>query len=451
MTSSTALKKKLIESDKSQKNEDITTQRKLTLLILDDEQDIISSLTRLLRKDYHLVSFTDGFQGLEYLQNNHVDMLMSDMRMPNIDGAEFLRQAKEISPTSVRLLLTGYSDIESTVKAVNEGGIYAYLSKPWDNDELKLILAKAAEYYLLTQEKIELSKRLEEANNELVLLNESLEVKVVKRTEALQLSKQKLITNLAAQKHLLHDILDMMSATIEYRTGFSSSHIKRIATFCRALALILNFDEAASQKIYLCALLHEIGAVGLSDELLTNKDINCTHLDESMHTHPVIGAEIVGRIKRFSTLTANIRHQNENVDGTGLPDHLNQNNIPMGARIIRVVKDFDYIVAGKSNKKRMSLDNAEIWMLERAGIWYDSKVLHEFLMLIKKHDNSHGLETGYFSGIERLKPGDMLLEDLVLQNGNIMLRAGQEISENMLEKLRQYEEEYNTKVTIFTS
>jgi len=405
----------------------------------------------LLRKDYNLITFSDGFQGLEYLQNNHVDILMSDMRMPNIDGAEFLRRAKEINPTSIRLLLTGYSDIESTVKAVNEGGIYTYISKPWDNDELKLILAKAAEYYLLKQEKIELSHRLEEANNELVRLNDSLEIKVAKRTEALQLNKQKLMANLAAQKHLLHDILDMMSATIEYRTGFSSSHIKRIATFCRALALILNFDDAGSQKIYLCALLHEIGAVGLSDELLANKDMNCTHLDDSMQSHPVIGAEIVGRIKRFSTLTANIRHQNENIDGTGLPDHLNHNDIPMGARIIRIVKDFDYIVAGKSNKKRMSLDNAEIWMMERAGVWYDSKVLNEFLRLIKNHDNSHGLETGYFSGIERLRPGDMLLEDLVLENGNIMLRAGQEISENMLEKLRQYEDEYNTKVTIFTS
>ena len=420
----------------------------LKLLLLDDEEDIINALKRLLRNNYEIIPFNKGDEALAYLQENHVDIIMSDMRMPKMDGAEFLAHAKDIIPNAIRLLLTGYSDIDSTVKAINDGGVYTYISKPWNNQDLKLTLEKASDHYLLRKEAKRLNEEVAKANKELEIFNQSLELKVIQRTSALQASTKKLKNTLQTQKELFFDVLDMMSATIEYRTGFSAGHSKRIAIQCKAVAKKLELDEAQCRRIYLCALLHEIGTVGLSDDLLQENSIGSGKLDDLLITHPMIGAEILGKVKRFASLTDNILHQNENIDGTGSPAHLSGDNIPVGARIIRIVKDFDFLIAGKTNAKRMSIANAYAWMKERADVWYDRKILKTFIDLLGNREAVDG-EMEFSIGVEALKPGDKLLEDLILNNGNVMLKAGQEINSVMITKLKEYERRHNTKVTLF--
>jgi response regulator RpfG family c-di-GMP phosphodiesterase len=420
----------------------------LKLLLLDDEEDIINALKRLLRNNYEIIPFNKGDEALAYLQENHVDIIMSDMRMPKMDGAEFLAHAREIIPNAIRLLLTGYSDMDSTVKAINDGGVYTYISKPWNNQDLKLTLEKASDHYLLKKEAKRLNEEVAKANKELEIFNQSLELKVIQRTSALQASTKKLKNTLQTQKELFFDVLDMMSATIEYRTGFSAGHSKRIAIQCKAVAKKLELDEAQCRRIYLCALLHEIGTVGLSDDLLQENSIGSGKLDDLLITHPMIGAEILGKVKRFASLTDNILHQNENIDGTGSPAHLSGDNIPVGARIIRIVKDFDFLIAGKTNAKRMSIANAYAWMKERADVWYDRKILKTFIDLLGNREAVDG-EMEFSIGVEALKPGDKLLEDLILNNGNVMLKAGQEINSVMITKLKEYERRHNTKVTLF--
>jgi response regulator RpfG family c-di-GMP phosphodiesterase len=368
--------------------------------------------------------------------------------MPEMDGAEFLSTSRDVMPKAIRLLLTGYSDMDSTIKAINDGGVYTYIGKPWDNQDLKLTLEKASDHYRLKKEAKKLNEQITKANAELAEFNQSLELKVNQRTAALQASKQKLHGALNTQKDLLYDVLDMMSATIEYRTGFTPGHSKRIAIQCKTLAKFINLEEADCRRIYLCALLHEIGTVGLTDEVLKASTLGAGKLDDALMTHPVIGAEIVGKVKRFASLTDNILHQNENIDGTGFPGHLSGEDIPIGSRIIRVVKDFDFLIAGKANDKKMSISNAYAWMKERSGVWYDRKVLQSFIDLLGKRESDDN-EMEFSIGLESLKPGDKLLEDLILHNGNVMLKAGQEINSTMVEKLKEYEETYNTKVTLF--
>ncbi len=420
----------------------------LKLLLLDDEEDIINALKRLLRNNYEIIPFNKGDEALAYLQENHVDIIMSDMRMPKMDGAEFLAHAREIIPNAIRLLLTGYSDMDSTVKAINDGGVYTYISKPWNNQDLKLTLEKASDHYLLKKEAKRLNEEVAKANKELEIFNQSLELKVIQRTSALQASTKKLKNTLQTQKELFFDVLDMMSATIEYRTGFSAGHSKRIAIQCKAVAKKLELDEVQCRRIYLCALLHEIGTVGLSDDLLQENSIGSGKLEDLLITHPMIGAEILGKVKRFASLTDNILHQNENIDGTGSPAHLSGDNIPVGARIIRIVKDFDFLIAGKTNAKRMSITNAYAWMKERADVWYDRKILKTFIDLLGNREAVDG-EMEFSIGVEALKPGDKLLEDLILNNGNVMLKAGQEINSVMITKLKEYERRHNIKVTLF--
>ena len=423
----------------------------LTLLLLDDEKDILNALKRLLRKDYTLVSFSEGQAALDYLQEHPVDLIMSDMRMPNMDGAEFLAKSCDIQPDAIRLLLTGYSDMESTIKAINDGGVYTYIAKPWDNDGLKLTLQKAADHYNLRKEAQQLSANLLDANKAVEQFNKSLEQKVSDRTQALEASKQQLQGALKTQKSLLQDVLEMMSSTIEYRTGMKGGHNRRVALQCRAVAEHLEFESAQCQYIYLSALLHEIGKVGLSDEILKQSSVGSDDniSNEALSSHPVIGAEIVGRVKRFAVLTQNIRHQDENYDGTGVPDHLSAADIPVGARIIRVVKDFDNLISGKDGQHRMSIKDAKSWLVSRSNVWYDKIIIEAFFSILSDRQiDAEDME--YSVGIEGLKVGDTLKEDLVL-NGNVMIKEGQQINEAVIKKLSDYEVDNNVKLTLFVT
>jgi hypothetical protein len=184
--------------------------------------------------------------------------------------------------------------------------------------------------------------------------------------------------------------------------------------------------------------------VGLSDEALESDDITTTNF-------PEIGAAIIQKVHRLQGLTENILHQNENFDGTGFPSHLKGDDIPKGARIIRIVKDFDYLIAGKKNLKKMSIQAAQSWMDVRAGKCYDREILAAFNQLLANKNDFEDTGMEYSVGIELLREGDVLTEDLVLNNGNVMLKAGQKINQAVIEKLHHYEETTNTRVTLFVS
>lgn len=421
---------------------------KLNLLLLDDEQDIINSLKRVLRKDFNIVTFTNGFDAIDYLSSNPIDIIMSDMRMPHMDGAEFFSQSRQHHPDAIRILLTGYSDMDATIKAINDGGVYTYIGKPWDNQSLQLLLSKVSDHYRLKKESLVLNKKLLIANEKLSNFNHELEAKVAERTEALKAHQVKLKSTLHTQKDLLHDVLEMMSTTIEYRTGFGAGHNKRIALQSKAVARFLELSDGTCRLVYLCALLHEIGIIGLKDKDFSDIDFHVGKLDDAFSHHPEIGAEIIGQVSRLSALTSNILHQNENFDGTGVPEHISGDDIPIGARIIRVVKDFDYLIAGKENKNKMAISDAKLWIMSRVYTWYDGTVIDALFNILDERA-SFDEDMQYSVGIDGIKVGDKLAEDLILRNGNVMLKAGQEINSTMIEKIQKYEENNNTKVTLF--
>jgi response regulator RpfG family c-di-GMP phosphodiesterase len=117
------------------------------ILLVDDESEILFSLRGLLRTEFDVHTAESGAEALEILNRQSIHAIMSDQRMPNMTGVELLRRAKEERPEAVRMVFTGYADIKAVIDAVNEGGIYRYLTKPWDPDELVAALRQACDYY----------------------------------------------------------------------------------------------------------------------------------------------------------------------------------------------------------------------------------------------------------------------------------------------------------------
>jgi diguanylate cyclase (GGDEF)-like protein len=143
-----------------------------TLLLVDDDEDIGAALKRLLRLEgYNILCARSGQEGLELLARNQVQVIVSDQRMPEMTGVEFLSRVKELYPKTVRLILSGYADLSSVTDAINRGAIYKFLTKPWDNETLCANVLEAFRHYELTQQKNNLALEIQEANTTLASLS----------------------------------------------------------------------------------------------------------------------------------------------------------------------------------------------------------------------------------------------------------------------------------------
>jgi PAS domain S-box-containing protein len=179
----------------------MTNNRQAILLFVDDDPNVLKALRRLFRHENYVIHFASGgAEGLGVLRQHAVDLIISDMRMPEMSGAEFLAHALEQWPETVRILLTGYADLQSIVDAINKGRVFNYCNKPWNDEELKLLVRNALEQKRLREERERLSTIIRLQNDELKTLNEHLEKRVEQRTAQLdQANKNLLLRNQAIE------------------------------------------------------------------------------------------------------------------------------------------------------------------------------------------------------------------------------------------------------------
>jgi response regulator RpfG family c-di-GMP phosphodiesterase len=172
-----------------------------TLLCIDDEPNILNALKRLLRKEhFRMLTAGSGKEGLRLLSENEVHVVLSDQRMPEMNGTEFLNEVKAAYPDIIRIILTGYTDVDSISEAINEGHIYKFFLKPWNDQNLKLEIRQAMEQYDLVQDNKRLHEQVLQQNQELKKINENLEGIILERTQSLEFQNKAL--------QISHAILD---------------------------------------------------------------------------------------------------------------------------------------------------------------------------------------------------------------------------------------------------
>jgi len=182
-------------------------QRQRTLLLVDDEANILAALKRLLRRDgYQIITADGGEQGLQRLAEHPVDVIVSDQRMPGMSGVEFLRRAKALRPDTVRMTLSGFTELQSIIDAVNEGAIYKFLTKPWDDTLLRQHIADAFRDKELADDNKRLSQELAHANAELEALS-------VRLASALQAQREQ-SDLLAASASGAREVLDELPVAV---------------------------------------------------------------------------------------------------------------------------------------------------------------------------------------------------------------------------------------------
>jgi len=178
-----------------------------TILLVDDEANVLSALKRILRRDgYQIFSTTSAAEAFEILATNKVGVIVSDQRMPEMNGTEFLAQVKELYPNTMRMVLSGYTELQSVTDAINKGAIYKFLTKPWDDDQLRANIAEAFRRLQVELENAALHKEVETVNTELVRLNHVLEQRVMEKNERIARDTDYML--------VLQEVLDNVSVGI---------------------------------------------------------------------------------------------------------------------------------------------------------------------------------------------------------------------------------------------
>lgn len=167
-----------------------------TLLVIDDEPDVVQSVKDLLRLDYRVIGTTSAQAGLKMMEDEEIHIVMTDQRMPGMTGVEFLRRLRGEHPEAIRLLFTGYADMKAVVDAINQGNVYRYITKPWDPDELQTVIRQAAEHYDLIVERKGLLKELQAKNQQLEQANSELRQSNALKSAFIQVASHELRTPL---------------------------------------------------------------------------------------------------------------------------------------------------------------------------------------------------------------------------------------------------------------
>ena len=163
------------------------------LLFVDDEDNVLKSLRRLFQdEEYEIHTATNGFDAIKLMDKHEFSLILSDYRMPELNGVEFLRLAKEKFPDTIRMILTGFADVEVTISAINKGEVYKFIEKPWKKEDLKVQIKKAIEHYELLNERKELLEKIKRQNEELKEWNINLEKKVEEKAAQLKRAYEEL-------------------------------------------------------------------------------------------------------------------------------------------------------------------------------------------------------------------------------------------------------------------
>jgi len=424
---------------------------KHTILFVDDEESIIKALQRLFRKEnYKILTASNGQDALEILKKyeNRISLMISDQRMPGMTGSQFLEKAKKIFPNAIRFLLTGYSDMDAIVDAVNRGEIHRYINKPWNDENMILQVRQAIEQFELVLENKRLSVLTIKQNEKLNELNENLEQKVEERSKEIIIKNKELESN-------LYNSVRAFASIAEMNTPLLAGHGRRVSILTREICQLLDLSENEITHTEIAALLHDIGKLGLPNKLIDHNEKRWTPEEKTIfERHPEEGQTIVKFIDSLDHVGILIRSHHERYDGQGYPDQLSEEAIPIGSRIIAVADAYDKIIELKMDikpitdeylhDKKITQDHLpENELLQQTALFhikkyaftmYDPDIVKAFLRLFKEKGIQNKEEKRL--SIEDLKDGMVLTRSLYTTKGRFLLPYNTVITKDHIKKLK---------------
>ncbi|MEG2793210.1 MAG: response regulator [Pseudomonas sp.] len=423
------------------------------VLLVDDEESILNSLRRLLRSQpYDVLLATSGAQALEMLTQQPVDLVMSDARMPNMDGATLLAHVHELYPATTRIMLTGYADPAAIIKAINEGRINRYISKPWNDDEMLVTLRQALEHQHSERERQRLEQLAQVQNDQLKLLNSTLEKHVAARTAELQQTADMLDLAYEELKHSYVTGTEVFSLLANLRLPPAKQTNRQIIELVRAYCKMHGIDEASSRDLTMAAALYNIGKLSWTDNMMVTPADLLRHTERDRYRgYPKQSESLLMTLDPMKDAARLILHHQERWDGSGFPDRLRGEAIPLGSRLLKLAVDFVELQRGLILERQMNSDEALLYLRQYAGKLYDPELVEDFIQVCAAFLSDVVLADPDVKvlGTRELAAGMVLARNLNADNGMLLLNAGKVLSELLVDKLISFEAMEGGKYKVF--
>ncbi len=421
---------------------DQTAMTTVKILCVDDEENILRALKRVfVEEDYDVYTATSGEEGLALLKENpDMGVIISDQRMPGLTGVDFLQRSRAIAPDAVRIVLTGYADVEAAVEAINRGGAYRYLQKPWKDEELLQTVGEAVNLFQLVRENERLTEIVSRQNEELKNWNAQLELYVQEQTMELQRKSDHLAELNKRLKGNFKQSIMAFSGLLELRDVGSRSHARNVTDLAVRVARAMHVPSESMDALAAGAVLHDIGKIGIPDVTL-QKDVESLSDEElkEYRLHPIRGQTAIDSIEDLRPAGVLIRHHHERFDGKGFPDGLKGDEIPLGARIIGLA-DF----ADRRIRKTTGADPIETVIAEisaQAGKAFDPAVCTAAITPVREQF-ARNLPRRDMVEMElepdKLDVGMVISRDVRSGTGLLLLSKGMKINEKNLQALKRY-------------
>ncbi|MBR5304653.1 MAG: HD domain-containing protein [Candidatus Gastranaerophilales bacterium] len=313
-----------------------------TILIVDDEINNLQLLKRTFRGKYKILTASNGLEGLETLKNNLDDicLIVSDHKMPIMEGTKFLEEANIIAPDVIKILLTGFSDIEIITDAVNKCNLFQYILKPFNPDELQEIVRNGLDKFDLASSKSLILKDL---------------------------------------KELFYKTIKSIASALDAKDPYTHGHSMRVTLYSIILAKEYNVKESELEHIETAGLLHDIGKIAIPQAILCKPGRLTDDEFAIMKSHPSNSEKLIASIKKLHEVSPGVKHHHERWDGKGYPDNLAGENIPFSARVIAIADTYDAMTSTRSYRKALDHDIAIAEIEKCAGTQFDPQLAKKFV------------------------------------------------------------------------
>ncbi|TPV57926.1 response regulator [Aestuariibacter sp. GS-14] len=411
-----------------------TEQVRYQVLCVDDEQNILRAIKRaLFSLDVDLTLADSGDKALAIMQEKTIHVVISDMKMPGMTGAELLEQVATLYPDTFRVVLTGFADIDATIKAVNQGRIHRYLQKPWDNQELINTIEEGLERIRLKDENTRLQKLTKLQNAKLKEVNNSLEQVVQKRTKQIKAALRRIEQRNAALEQVLFNVISI-NPDID---GKFAIEVSELAT---KLATLLECPKEEINVIRYACLIGEFGLLGLKPEDYRPAFNKLTYQQQKNYlSQTKLAKTILAPAEHLQEVSDILEYQFEYYNGAGLYK-LVASQIPIGARILAVARDYWRMVSGRVTGQTMTPIEAKMELKKHRNTRYDGAVL-DILLNNRDIDKPSYIENRL--GTSELRAGMVLSKNLYNENHILLLPEGHVFTDATITKLAQYEREHN--------
>ncbi|MFQ5501011.1 MAG: response regulator [Phycisphaerae bacterium] len=408
------------------------------LLIVDDEPHILQSLKRLLRRDgYDIHLANSGPEALEILKHSKIAVIICDQRMPGMTGAEVLAESYKLSPDTIRITLTGFTDLTAAQDSINHGHIHHFLLKPWDDGQLRSVVAEAARAYALVEDNLRLEALTRQQKEELEQWNQQLEQQVRERTDELRVQNEHLQTLQRHVEQSLRDTVGVLAGVLETFSPNLGIHSGRVAHLARQIATLLELDDVDTRDIEFAAHLHDLGKIThLTSGLNARQNRSGSGKTPSGDQHHETGYSILRRVGGFEAVALGVRHQSEHFDGSGFPSGLEGENIPLASRIIAIADAYDSAVYHIDDPLNLSRDAGRKLLIDKKGRRFDPRLVDLFIQSM----DHIGVDTDIDDEVEisprKIREGMTLARPIINQDGILLLKEGTLLKPELIDRIQ---------------